>query len=356
MMLDSTFNQQKADAFSESLLDVLNKSSIALALSIGSRVGLFEAMAGSPASTSQQIADAAGLNERYVREWLGTMVTGRVVNYFPETRTYQLPEEHAAYLTSKGTYNFASAMEFVPVLANVEDRLIDCFRNGGGVPYSEYPRFHEVMAAESAQTVVAALEPFILPLVPGLKELLEEGIDVLDVGCGSGRAMLALANSFPNSRFAGYDLSAEGIGRANADAKDRGISNVRFEVRDAANIGETAAYDLITSFDAIHDQADPAGMLAGIAQALRPDGVYLVQDITGSSHLENNLELPVAPWLYTISLTHCMTVSLASGGAGLGAMWGEEEAVEMMTEAGFTNVEKKYLEHDFMNTYYVATK
>ena len=355
-MLDSTYNQQKAEAFSESLVETLNRSAIALALSIGHRCGIFDAMAELPASTSQQIADAAGLEERYVREWLGTMVTGRVINYFPQSRTYQLPAEHAAFLTRNGEFNMASSMQFIPVLASVEEKLIDCFRNGGGVPYSEYPRFHEVMAEESAQTVVAALEPHIMPLVPGLTEKLETGIDVLDVGCGSGRAMIALAERFPNSRFAGYDFSEEGIARASSVAADKGLKNVRFEVRDAAKIGEEAQYDLITSFDAIHDQADPAAMLEGIAKALRPDGTYLAQDITGSSYLEKNADLPVAPFLYTISYMHCMTVSLAYNGAGLGAMWGEEKAVEMMTAAGFANVELKHLDHDFMNTYYVATK
>lgn len=355
-MKDSTYNQTKAQAFSESLVDVLNKSAIALALSIGDRVGLFRVMARLPASTSKQIACAANLNERYVREWLGTMVTGRVVNYFPETQTYQLPSEHAAFLTEEGEYNFAGAMQFVPVLAGVEDKLIQCFEKGGGVPYSAYPRFHEVMAAESAQTVVAALEPHILPLVPGLKEKLEEGIDVLDVGCGAGGAMLKLAELFPNSRFAGYDFSEEGVCRANNEVVKRGLTNVRFEVRDAADLGELEEYDLITSFDAIHDQADPAGMLNSIAEALRPDGVYLVQDIAGSSFLEKNLDRPASPWLYTISLTHCMTVSLAYEGAGLGAMWGEEKAVEMMQNAGFEKVSIHRLDHDFMNTYYVATK
>lgn len=355
-MKDSNFNQQKAEAFSESLVETLNKSAIALALSIGDRCGLFNVMASLPASTSKQIADAANLNERYVREWLGTMVTGRVVNYFPETQTYQLPAEHAAFLTDEGEYNFASAMQFVPVLAGVEDKLVECFEKGGGVPYTAYPRFHEVMAKESNQTTVAALEPYIIPIVPGLREKLEAGIDVLDVGCGAGRAMIELAKRYPNSRFAGYDFSEEGISTANAEAEKLGLTNVRFEVRDAANIGETEAYDLITSFDAIHDQANPAGMLASIAKAIRPDGVYLVQDITGSSYLEKNLDLPVAPWLYTISLTHCMTVSLAYNGEGLGAMWGEERAVAMMKDAGFENVSINHLDHDFMNTYYVATK
>jgi 2-polyprenyl-3-methyl-5-hydroxy-6-metoxy-1,4-benzoquinol methylase len=356
MMRDTNFNQQKAKAFSESLIDVLNKSAIALALSIGHRVGLFETMATLPASTSAQIADAAGLNERYVREWLGTMVTGRVITYSPESKTYQLPAEHAAFVTADGEFNMASSMQFIPLLAGVEDKLVECFRNGGGVPYSEYPRFHEVMASESHQTTVSALEPFILPLVPGLKEKLEAGIDVLDVGCGSGGAMIELAKSYPNSRFAGYDFSVEGVTRANVEAGTRGLTNVRFEVRDAAAIGETSKYDLITSFDAIHDQADPSAMLAGISQALKSDGVYLIQDITGSSYLEKNHDLPIAPYLYAVSYMHCMTVSLANGGAGLGAMWGEEKAVEMLNEAGFSNVELHHLEHDFINTYYVATK
>ena len=355
-MKDSNYNQQKAEQFSQGLVDILNKSAIALALSIGHRCGIFAAMAGLPASTSQQIADAAGLNERYVREWLGTMVTGRVVNYFPETRTYQLPAEHAAFLTDEGEFNLASSMQFIPIMGQVEDKLIGCFKNGGGLPYTEYPRFHEVMASESDQTTVAALESHIIPLAPGLKEKLEAGIDVLDVGCGSGRAMITLAAKYPNSRFAGYDFSEEGISRARTEAKALGLTNVRFEIRDAAAIGESQAYDLITSFDAIHDQGNPAEMLASISQALRPDGTYLIQDIAGSSNVENNLEHPVGPFVYTISLTHCMTVSLAYDGEGLGAMWGEERAAEMLNEAGFKNVSKRKLEHDFMNTYYVATK
>jgi len=168
--------------------------------------------------------------------------------------------------------------------------------------------------------------------------------------------MIELAKNYPNSRFAGYDFSEESIDRAKAEAAELGLANVRFEVRDAAAIGETDAYDLITSFDAIHDQAKPAAMLAGISKALRPDGVYLVQDIAGSSHLEKNLDLPAAPYMYTISLTHCMTVSLAYEGEGLGAMWGEEKCVEMLKDVGFNNVTVNKLDHDFINNYYIATK
>ena len=135
-----------------------------------------------------------------------------------------------------------------------------------------------------------------------------------------------------------------------------GIRNVSFDLRDAAAIGENQRYDLITAFDAIHDQAKPAAMLRGIADALKPDGVFLAQDISGSSFLEKNYEHPISPFLYTISYMHCMTVSLASNGEGLGTMWGEEKAVEMIKDAGFFNVSVNRLDHDFMNVYYVSSK
>jgi SAM-dependent methyltransferase len=224
------------------------------------------------------------------------------------------------------------------------------------VPYSAYARFHEVMAEDSGQTVVAALTDSILPLVPGLTERLEEGIDVLDVGCGSGRALNLLAHKFPNSRFVGYDFSEEAIARARTEAEERGTTSVRFEVRDVATLDEKDHYDLITTFDAVHDQAKPAAVLEGIADALRADGVYLMQDIAGSSHLQNNLDHPLGPFMYTISTMHCMTISLAQGGEGLGAMWGEEKATEMLREAGFGEVEVKQLPHDFQNSYYIAKK
>ena len=351
-------DQARAEEFAERMVGVLNEGSIALMTSIGHRTGLFDVMAGLPPSTSEQIASAASLNERYVREWLGAMVVGRIVEHDPENGTYNLPQEHAAFLTRAASpENIAAFAQYIPLLGSVEDGIVESFKNGGGVPYSAFPRFHEVMAEDSGQTVVSALIDSILPLVPGLTERLEKGIDVLDVGCGSGRALNLMARTFPNSRFVGYDLSEEAIARARAEAEENGTTNARFEVKDASTLDEEEArYDLITTFDAVHDQADPAAVLKGIANALRDDGVYLMQDIAGSSHHHNNLDHPIGPFLYTISTMHCMTVSLAQGGAGLGAMWGEEKAKEMLKEAGFKEVEIEQLPHDFQNYYYVATK
>ncbi|AFY62031.1 methyltransferase domain-containing protein [Synechococcus sp. PCC 6312] len=346
-----------AAAFAERLLGIINSGALSLMVSLGHRARLFDALADLPQATSQAIAEAANLNERYVREWLKAMVVGRIVDYDPVKKTYHLPAEHSVFLTRAATAdNMATFAQYIPVLASVEDKILDCFQNGGGVPYSEFSRFHQVMAEDSGQTIVAALEDHILPLVPNLQDRLERGIDVLDVGCGSGRAMNKLASLFPNSRFTGYDLSETAIATAIAEAQEKQLNNARFQVQDTTQLGEVEQYDWITTFDAVHDQARPDWVLQNIYQALRPGGVYLMQDIHASTAVEGNLEHPVAPLLYTVSCLHCMTVSLAAGGLGLGTMWGQEKALELLQEAGFEQVEIRQLAHDVMNDYYITYK
>lgn len=353
----TTRDHTKAESFANHMLDILNHGALALMTSIGHRTGLLDAMAELPPSTSEQIARASGLQERYVREWLGAMVTGRIVEYDPVAHTYYLPPEHAASLTRAATpNNMAMFMQYIPLLGAVEDGIVECFRHGGGVPYAAFPRFQHVMAEESSQTVAAALVDAILPVVPGLLEALGTGIEVLDVGCGRGHALNLMAKAFPRSRFTGYDFSKEGVAAGKAEAQTLGLSNVRFAVKDVATIDEVGRYGLITAFDAIHDQAKPRAVLEGVATALRTDGVFLMQDIGASSHVHKNLDHPMGPILYTISCMHCMTVSLALNGEGLGAMWGEEQAYQLLTEAGFTHVEVKRLPHDIQNSYFVATK
>jgi 2-polyprenyl-3-methyl-5-hydroxy-6-metoxy-1,4-benzoquinol methylase len=356
-MTAQLLDQTKAEAFAGHLLQMLNSGAMALMTSIGHRTGLFDCMSTLPPATSQQIADATQLNERYVREWLGAMVTGGFVNYDMSSDCYSLPTEHAAFLTrSASPDNIAAFAQYISLLGTVEDQIVDCFRQGGGVPYSAYKRFHQVMAEDSGQTIVAALEEFVLPLVPGLMDALSRGIDVLDVGCGSGRALNKMAHLYPNSRFTGYDFSEEAIATARAEAAQLGLTNIQFQIQNAETLAETERYDLITTFDAIHDQARPDIVLQGIYRALRSDGVYLMQDIRASSYVDNNLDHPAGPLLYTISCMHCMTVSLAAGGMGLGAMWGEEMTLNMLEDAGFQQVEIKRLDHDFQNNYYIVRK
>ncbi len=350
-------NQEKTEAFAGRMVNVLNEGALGLLCSIGYRTKLFDVMARLPPATSAQIAEASGLNERYVREWLNGLVTGRVVDYDPDIGTYHLPLEHAAWLTrAAGADNLALYTQYIACLGSVEDEIVECFQYGGGVPYSAYRRFHEVMAEDSGINIVEHLLDKILPVVPGLKARLEAGIEVLDVGCGRGRALLLLAQAFPNSRFTGLDFSKEAIDWASSRARQLGLSNVQFVLRDAALIDERDRYDLITSFDAIHDQANPARVLSNIARALKRSGVYLAQDIASSSRVEANLDNDFAPFLYTISTMHCMTVSLAYDGDGLGTMWGKEKALSMLANAGFRHTEVHQLPHDLMNYYYISSK
>lgn len=357
-LINPTFDQSKAEAFAGNLLTLLNSGGLALMISIGHRTRLFDVLADLPPATSQQIAAAAGLQERYVREWLNAMTVGKIVNYDPSAQTYRLPAEHAVFLTrAVESDNLATFFQHIAGLATVEDAIVDCFSVGGGVPYSQFRRFQEVMAEDSGQTIVTALEDHILPLAPGLMERLTEGIEVLDVGCGSGGAMNKLARLFPASRFKGYDFSEEAIVAAISEAQAHGLTNVQFQVKDAAAMDEVEGYDLITTFDAIHDQARPDSVLRNIYNALRTDGgVYLMQDIRAASDVSGNLDHPLAPFLYTISCMHCMTVSLAAGGMGLGTMWGREKALAMLKEAGFVSIERKELPHDIMNDYYLLRK
>ena len=295
-----------------------------------------------------------------MREWLGAMVTAGVIEVDATSTRYLLPAEHAAFLTrSAGADNIGVFAQYIAVMGGVEDQIVECFKKGGGIPYAEFPRFHAVMAEDSGQSVLSSLESHILPLVPGLTEQLAKGVRILDVGCGSGRIMNRLAELYPNSRFIGMDLSPEAVGSARGEASQKGLQNVEFITRDVGNFDETAepeAFDVITTFDAIHDQAMPLNVLKGIHRALKADGVYLMQDIRASSRVRNNIGHPIGTFLYAISTMHCMTVSLAQGGEGLGAMWGEEKTREYLEKAGFRSVETNQLAHDIQNNWYVVRK
>jgi len=354
------FDATRAGAFADRLLKVLNDGALCLMISVGHRTGLFNVMRTLSPSTCAEIADRAALNERYVREWLGAMVAGRVIECDPATDRFSLPPEHAAYLTrSAGADNIGVFTQYISLLGGVEDEIVECFKKGGGVPYAKFPRFHEVMAEDSAQSVLSSLESHIVTLVPGLAERFTAGIQMLDVGCGRGRIMNRLAELYPKSRFTGMDLSSEAILSAWQEASAIKLRNVEFIVADLSGFDQTAeieAYDLVTTFDAVHDQARPLNVLKGIHRTLRRDGIYLMQDIKGSSQIHKNLDHPLGPLLYTVSCMHCMTVSLAQGGEGLGAMWGEEKTREYLAKAGFSSVEKHELDHDIQNNWYVVRK
>ncbi len=355
---NKTLSTASSDDFGDRFIQILNHGALAVMISIGHRTGLFAAMRKAGPATSREIAAASGLNERYVREWLGAMTCGGIATCDETGSVFTLvPAASSALTGSDGAENLAYLAQYVAMMGSVEEKVIDCFHNGGGVPYSEFPRFHEVMAEDSGQTVVGALFDHILPLAPGLTLALHNGIDVLDIGCGRGKALLAMARHFPNSRFTGWDLSESTIRSAAEEAAEQGLANVSFQSRDLTDFHQTApaaAFDLVTAFDAIHDQARPDHVLAGIRRALKPDGLFLMQDIGASSNVAENTGHLIGTLLYSLSCTHCMTVSLAQGGLGVGAMWGEELTRDFLTRAGFQQVSRHTLPHDIQNFYYLV--
>jgi SAM-dependent methyltransferase len=223
------------------------------------------------------------------------------------------------------------------------------------VPYSAFrPEFTDVMDAANRTAFDGLLVDAWLPLAPGLTDELRRGIRVADVGCGTGHALVVLGKAFPASSFVGYDLARDAIERARAEAAAEGLENVRYEVLDAASLDVDEPFDAAFVFDAIHDQAQPATVLARIHAALRPGGAFFMVEPRASSNLEDNVEHPFAAWLYSVSTLHCMTVSLAEGGAGLGTVWGEQLACQMLADVGFVDVVVHEAPEDPLNSLYLS--
>ncbi len=337
--MDQKADRQRIQEFARKLFGLYTSGILTLLVEIGHKTGLFEASAQGP-GTSQDIATRARLDERYVREWLAAMATAGIVEYDATSGRFTLPVEHAVCLTGTSSRNLAAGSQTLRMLAKRQPQVTECFRTGGGVPYSEFrPDFTESQDASWRLLYDGLLVKGFLPAVKGLPERLRAGIRVADLGCGTGHAINVMAREFPASTFVGYDLGEDAIGRARAEAEAMGLRNARFEALDITRLPAEPKFDLITSFDAIHDQRDPAGVLGCAAAALAPDGVYLMVEPKASSNLEDNIGNPFTPYMYGISVLHCLTVSLAAGGAGLGTAWGEQTARRMLTAAGFRTIE-----------------
>jgi SAM-dependent methyltransferase len=347
-------DRDRVEEFAGTLVDRYVGALITYMIDIGRRTRLFEAAAPGPA-TSTELAERAGLQERYVREWLGAVVTGGLMTYDARDRTYALPPEHAACLTGAGAANLAPMSQLITLLGGHVDSVTAAFRDGGGVPYELFgPRFTEVMDRLGRGTFDDLLVSEIVPIVPGLHDDLARGIRVADVGCGSGHAINLLAAAYPASRFVGYDLAGDAIERARDEARTLDLTNARFEVLDAVDLAPAEPYDVVLAFDAIHDQAAPATVLRRIRESLATGGRFVMLDIRAATDLADNLDHPMAPMLYGLSTLHCLTVSLAYGGTGLGAVWGEQLARQMLADAGFTDVSVAEVPGDPLNSLYVA--
>ena len=345
----------RAEEFGQRMLTTVNGAMLTLGISLGHRAGLYDAMAELGAVTSRQLADEAGLQERYVREWLAGQLAGGIVEHDPSTETWLLPQPHAFSLTrSAGASNVAFMATGLSRFAELEDDVLAVFRDGGGVPWSRMERLQAWQSELSYGHYDHALDA-VLGFAPGLPGRLRDGIDVLDVGCGHGHAALRIADTFPASRVVGYDRAAAGVAAAQAEAERLGLRNVRFEVRDAAEL-EADAYDVVFALDVVHDLARPYETLRAIQGSLRRNGLLLMAEHALSDRPEQNVGHPLAATFYTVSLFHCLTTSLSEQGEGLGIAWGEGRIRRALAEAGFGASEQHALEGDPFNVYYLAAK
>lgn len=344
----------EVERFAGSLMTTCTAAMTTLMIDLADRTGLLGALAGGP-GTSTDLAERAGLTERYVRECLGALSCAGIVDYDAATARFTLPAAHAVCLTGPGSLNLAPMARVITLLAPHVTGVAQAFRDGGGVPYEAFrPEFTEVMDGLSRGLFDGQLIDGLVPLVDGLAERLTAGARVADVGCGTGHAVNLLARAFPRSTVVGYDLAADAVAAARAEAAAWELGNASFEVLDVAALPADPPFDVVFAFDAVHDQADPAGVLAAVRRALAPDGVFVMMDVKASSRLEDNLDNPFAALLYGMSTLHCMTVSLARGGAGLGTVWGRQLACAMLADAGFADVTVLDVPDDPLDSLYVA--
>jgi SAM-dependent methyltransferase len=318
---------------------------------VGDRLGLFRALDDGPA-TAAELADRAGVDERYALEWLRGLASAGYLEEGPEGR-YALPPAHAVILAREGDPMFVGgAFHELGGMLPALERIIESFRAGGGVPQAAYSDdAYAGMARFTAAWFDHHLLGAWLPLLPELRGRLERGIRWADVGCGAGRAVIRLAQEFPRSTFAGFDVFPAQVARARAAAAEAGVADrVSFEVADAAQ-GIPGRWDAISTFDVVHDSVDPHALVAGIRRSLVDDGTYLMLEINcADEHTDNRG--PLATVLYGFSVLYCMTTSLAHGGAGLGTCGCPPAVVERIgRDAGFATVREVPIGDTFNRLY-----
>lgn len=345
-------DQARVERFLEQLVNDIGTAMRGALAYVGDRLGIFKAMSSAGAVTAEDLASSTGLSARYLREWLAAMATAGWVEYDPATGRYLLPPEHALALADEDFPYFAGGfLEMIVPAVSVAPQVAEAFRTGRGVPQSEYsPEMFEAIERATAPWYKHQLVQNWLPGMPQVVERLRAGGAALDVGCGSGRAALAIARAFHQARVFGYDSHPGSIERARHNARAAGLDGrVRFEVTDCTRLPQ-AEFDFISTFDVVHDSVDPVGLMTSIRKALRPRGSYLLLEMNASPNVEDNAT-PLGRLLYSVSTLYCMTTSLAHGGAGIGAVMGEPKARQLAEQSGFREFRRLPIEDPFSVLY-----
>jgi len=352
MATEIQLDQQKLEAFVERVVLDVGTAMRGGLLYIGDRLGIFAALAESGPVSPAELAQRTGLSERYLREWLGSMATAEYVEHDSAAGTYELPLEHALPLANEEFPFFTGGLlQMIVPTVTVAPAVAEAFKDGGGVTQDRYlPDMYEAIERMTAPAYKHHLVQTWIPELPGVQRKLEAGGSACDVGCGHGRAPLTIARAFPAAEVHGYDVHPASIEQARANAQAEGLDDrVTFTVSDGARPLERR-FDLITTFDVVHDSVDPVGLMRAIREGLAEDGTYLMLEMNASGEVTENTH-PLGRLLYNVSTLYCMTTSLAHDGAGIGACMGEEKARELAYAAGFTHFRKLPIEDPFSVLY-----
>ncbi len=304
---------------------------------IGDRLGLYRAMADGCPTTPAELAKRTATTERSVREWLAAQAAAGYVEYDAATGRYTLPPEHALALADENSPAFvAGAFQAMTAAMRAEPKVSEAFRSGRGLGWHEHdPELFHGVERFFRPGYNANLVGEWIPALDGVQARLERGARVADIGCGHGASTIILAKAFPRSSFVGFDYHGPSIESAQRRAAESGVADrVRFEVASAKNY--PGSYDLVATFDCLHDMGDPAGAAAHVKQSMTPDGTWMLVEPYAGDRVEDNLN-PVGRIFYSVSTLVCTQASLAQEvGTALGAQAGEARLREVATRAGFT--------------------
>jgi SAM-dependent methyltransferase len=325
---------------------------------LGDRLGLYRVLADADGPlTSAELAETAGLDERWVREWSYNQAAARVLDVDTDGgERFSLSPEGVAVLADPEHPSFGLGMfHKLPQTMETLRVLPESFRTGVGFDY-------DAQGAEGAAGLERSFEPWnrvhlvpdVLPLLDDVEERLRAGGAIADIGCGPGGAVLMFAAAFPASRVTGYDISRFSLDRARQRLAETGLANARFVDPREEPLPSDHSLDLVTTLDCIHDMTDPLGMMHAIRGAVAEDGTWLLVDIKGRDSFAENVEKnPMASMMYGISVVSCMSSALSEpGGAGLGTLGLPASRAEAMAaEAGFTRFRKLDVDHP-VNAFY----
>lgn len=325
---------------------------VTLMAALGDRLGLFKDLSLNSPTLSSDFANRTGINEHYAKEWLAGMTSAGYLTYDPMSHLFTLPPAHRPVLAQEeGPFFIGGTHQMILGMLTIVEQLEDAFRTGKGIPMTAYgANAWEGMERDMIGIYKAKLLQEWIPAMPAVHKMLENGVQVADIGCGTGRLLILLAQAFPKSRYIGIDIFQPLIEQAKVHAATAGVSDlVSYHVLDALQ-GLPQQYDLITTFDMIHE-TNPLMMLQVIRKGLRPGGRYVCLDVKCAEALEKNID-PLATLRYGFSLLFCMSIALANGGTSQGTMGlPAEKMTQLCLNAGFSSVRLVPLEKSNHNLY-----